>query len=116
MNNPHLPSTLLRLGLAFAFLYAGVSSILQPSDWIGFLPEFLRNVSFVDTLLLVFSIFEIFLAFWLLSGKATFYAALVSLAMMLGIIASAPGLLIVTFRDVTIAFSAAALAVMNRKA
>ena len=109
-----LISLLLRLGLAFVFLYAAVASFLDSNSWIGFFPPFLQNL-FPQTLLLAgFSIFEIVLGLWLLSGWKIFYAAIVAVLALLGIIVFNLGAFDIVFRDVAILTSAAALAVLYR--
>ena len=41
LNNPKLAQALLRIGLAFVFLYAAISSLMHPDEWVGYLPSFL---------------------------------------------------------------------------
>ncbi len=105
---------LLSVGIAITFVYAAISSFLNPEAWIGFLPGFLRDTPFAGMLLNLFSVFEIFLGLWLISGIKTSLAAIVSLAVLVVIIISSPGAFLITFRDVAIAFAAAALAVLAR--
>lgn len=61
---------LARLGLAAVFLYAGISALLRPTDWIGYIPAQLVALSPIPdtTLLLMHSIFEILLGALLLIG------------------------------------------------
>jgi uncharacterized membrane protein YphA (DoxX/SURF4 family) len=100
---------LLRVGLASVFAYAAISSFVTPSDWVGFLPRFALHIGSTEVLLKLFSSFEIMLALWLLSGKLVKYAALVSAVLLAGIVVLNPKLLPITFRDVGLAFAAAAL-------
>jgi uncharacterized membrane protein YphA (DoxX/SURF4 family) len=102
-------SLILRIALAFVFLYAAISSFLSPSDWIGYMPKFMRGIVPDDVLLGGFSVFEIGLSVWLLSGLYAKYAALLSTAMLVGIVALNPLLLPITFRDVGLFFAALAL-------
>lgn len=111
MNNPKVVNLLLRIGLASVYLYAGVFAILSPNDWIGFLPQFTKNFFPPDQLLLFLSVLQILLGVWLLTGIKTFYAALVAGIMIIGIIAVNLNALDITFRDFTILFASAALAV-----
>jgi len=108
-----LISFFLRAGLALVFLYAAISSFLNPSSWIGFIPLFLRNLVDANLLLTLFSIYEIILGVWLLSNRAIFYASLLSALTMLGIIISNFGALDIVFRDIAILFSAIALMVLE---
>ena len=105
---------LLSIGLAATFFYAAISSLQRPDDWVGFLPAFLRSDPLAGTLLTIFSIFEIGLAVWLVSGIKTTFAAMISAAVMVGIILADPGALIITFRDIGLAFAAVALAVLAK--
>lgn len=102
---------LLRIGLAIVFLYASISSIKNPLTWIGYLPTFLRNGSTASatTILHIFSVYEIVLALWLLSGKYVRYAALLCAATLVGIVFSNSSLFAITFRDIALAFAALAL-------
>tara|TARA_B100001971_G_C17759881_1_gene319632 strand:+ start:139 stop:495 length:357 start_codon:yes stop_codon:yes gene_type:complete len=101
---------LLRGGLAFSFLYVAINSFLEPQNWIGFFPVWMLNLAGDSMLLGAFSIFEIILALWLLSGKKGMYAALVSAGLLLGIVVMNLGALSLIFRDISLATAALALA------
>lgn len=109
-RNKHV-SLLLRLGLAFGFIYVGISSFLKPQAWIGFLPGFLRSEGF----LFVHAIFVILLGAWLIYGKKTFYSAIVSAVFLFLIVIFNLGALDIIFRDVSILLAAIALAVLEYK-
>lgn len=109
-DNVKLAAWLLRLGLAFVFLYAAVSSFQHPLEWVGYLPGFLTKTVDAHTLLKIFSIIEIVLALWLLTAKFTRYAALAAAFMLAGIIVVNPGQLLIAFRDVGLVTAALALA------
>ena len=111
----HLSSVFLRVGLAIVFLYAAISSFLSPNDWIGYLPSLLTELFPAKALLTVFSIIELLLTAWLLSGVYTRYAGLFSAAMLGGIIISNFSLLPISFRDIGLLFAALALAIMKHK-
>jgi len=110
MESRKLAIVLLRLGLAFSFIYVAIAAFVNPVSWIGFLPGFLRN----ETILFVFSIGEIILGGWLLVGWRTFYAAVVSAIVMSGIVVFNLGALDIVFRDVSILLMAIALIVLSR--
>jgi len=114
-NKTNLVSFFLRAGLALVFLYAAISSFLNPSSWVGFIPLFLRNLINANLLLFAFSVYEILLGIWLLSNKAIFYASLLSALTMLGIILPNLGALDIVFRDIAILFSAIALMILSYK-
>jgi uncharacterized membrane protein YphA (DoxX/SURF4 family) len=101
----------LRLGLAIVFLYAAISSTLNPNEWIGYLPPLLTDRSDGAVLLKFFSVYELILAAWLLSGVCVRYAALLCAATLAGIVVSNISLFAISFRDIGLAFAALALAV-----
>jgi uncharacterized membrane protein YphA (DoxX/SURF4 family) len=102
-------SLILRIALAFVFLYAALSSFVSPNDWIGYMPKFMRGTVPDQVLLGGFSLFEIALSAWLLSGLYVKYAALLAAAMLIGIVILNPVLLPITFRDVGLFIAALAL-------
>lgn len=108
-----LADFLLRVGVAIVFLYAGVSSFLDPSSWVGFIPQFIRNIIPGAIFLPLFSVYEFALALWLISGKKVFYAAILAGITLLAIIFFNIGALDITFRDAAIFFAAMALLVLH---
>lgn len=114
MRKVRLASLILRLGLAVVFLYPAIAAFIDPNSWIGFLPIFLRRIIPEKTLLLLFSLYEIVLASWLLSGKKVFYAAVISAMTLFAIIITNIGVMDIIFRDVAILAAALALATLSR--
>ena len=104
---------LLRVGVAIVFLYAGVSSFLNPSSWIGFIPQFIRNIVPEAIFLPLFSAYEFAIALWLISGKKVVYAAGLAGITLLSIIFFNFGALDIVFRDTAIFFAALALVVLH---
>lgn len=96
-------------------MYAAVDSTLQPDAWIGFLPPFLQDIIPGNYLLIGFSVYEVLLAIWLLSGLGGVYSGILSALTMVGIIISSPSLFMITFRDVAILGAALALAALSKK-
>lgn len=113
IQNKSLPLWLLRIGLATMFLYAAISSFLQPNEWLGYLPGFILTMFDGELVLKLFSVVEIALAAWLLSRVYTRYAALLAAVMLLGITVSNFSLLAISFRDIGLAFAALALAALS---
>ncbi len=112
-NFRHFAAFLLRAALAVPFLYAAVASILQPESWIGFFPSWLFFIP--GTLLLtLFSLYQLALAFWLLSGKRTTYAAVLAAISLTGIIIFNLGALDIVFRDLGLLLAAVALAFLSK--
>ena len=114
-DKPSLPSLFLRLGLATVFIYAAVSSTLSPNEWVGYLPHPLVDQFSPKVLLKVFSVYELFLAAWLLSGVYVRYAGLLCAATLIGIVASNFGLFAISFRDIGLALAGLALAFSKEK-
>ncbi|HEY4964194.1 MAG TPA: hypothetical protein VIH90_05855 [Candidatus Saccharimonadales bacterium] len=108
-NRNKLASLLLRIGLASVLLYASISAFKTPSDWIGFLPHILTSRFPGHILIGFFSVYEMLLAFWLLSGYYIKYAAILAALTFSGIILTNLKLLPLTFRDITMVFAALAL-------
>ncbi|MFB6246199.1 MAG: hypothetical protein ABEI74_01240 [Candidatus Pacearchaeota archaeon] len=108
-------SFFLRLGLAFAFLYAGIDSLINPQNWIGFIPQFVANIIDPKIFLDVFSVFEIVLGVWLLSAWRSFEAAIVSALVLAGMTLTNLSLFNIIFRDISLVFAAIGLAVLERE-
>ena len=104
------PSLLLRVGLAFSFLYPAFSSFIEPSNWVGFFPMFLRTAIPEAQLLYLFSGYEIVLGLWLLSGRWLVMSSIFAFATLAGVVLLNSEALDLVFRDVGLAFSALALA------
>ena len=115
MSNQKIVLVLLRISIASVFLYAAISSLITPDNWIGFFPKLLRDTFPTRPLLLFFSAYEIGLSLWILSGWKNFYAAILSALTLLGIIGSNLNQLDIVFRDFAIFFSSLALAVGTYK-
>lgn len=111
LDNRMLTPLLLRLGLATVFMYAAVSSFLDPNEWVGYLPSFMTDLVKAETLLHFFSVYELALAAWLLSGVYVRWAALLCAATLAGIVVSNFALFAISFRDIGLILAALALAV-----
>ncbi len=109
LTKQNLTPLLLRFGLAFVFAYAAIGSLVNPDEWIGYLPSQLTEHLSATLLIKFFGVYELLLAVWLLSGVYVRYAALLCAATLGGIIVSNLGILIVTFRDIGLLFAALAL-------
>jgi len=102
-------ATILRWGLAFVFFYAGIAGLLDPQDWIGYMPPFVGNIIDPKIALTAFSFYEIVLATMLFAGRKLKIASLFAVATLLGITIFNIGLMDVVFRDVGLIFAALAL-------
>jgi hypothetical protein len=113
-NQSRFSPIFLRLGLATVFIYAAISSTLSPNDWVGYLPRLLTDNFPATDLLKGFSIYELLLAVWLLSGVYVRWAALLTAATLGGIVVSNFSLLPISFRDIGLIFAALALAFTSK--
>lgn len=105
---------ILRVAVAFAFLYPAVSAWFLPTAWLGYVPQFMRGD--VDDLVLLhaFGAVEIFIALWILSGWKIFWPSLAATAVLLAIVVFNPQEFPVLFRDLSLSGMTLALALMNR--
>ncbi|HEY4526242.1 hypothetical protein A2765_06400 [Candidatus Kaiserbacteria bacterium RIFCSPHIGHO2_01_FULL_56_24] len=106
---------ILRIGLAFAFLYPPWNALSNPESWIAYFPPFMRGIVPDAVLLHSFGALEIVIALWILSGWRIFWPSLAAAAILLAIIVFDFSNFEVIFRDVAIATIAIALAVQNRR-
>ena len=108
----------MRAGVAFSFLYPPVNALSDPNSWIGYFPQFVRelnaSIGLSDlTLLHAFGVFEVLLALWILSGWKIFWPSLAAVGMFLGIVVFNTSQFTVLFRDLSIAAAALALALVH---
>lgn len=108
-QNPKTASLLIRIGLAAVFVYAAIDAFIEPGAWISYVPMF--SNSFINTKLALdlLSVFQIFLAIWLIVGKYIKISALIAAAMLGGIMIFNIPTLLITFRDIGLVFAAIAL-------
>lgn len=111
MENPKIVHLLLRFSIASVFLYAAVAATLEPFNWIGFIPQVFTTIAPASLLLVGFSLYQLILAVWILSGWKAFYASLLAAVTLVGIITANWGDIDILFRDFAIFFAAFALAV-----
>lgn len=115
MNHSKLIIILLRLSIGSVFLYAAVAAALEPYNWIGFIPQIATKIVPTEILLTGFSLFQLILAVWILSGWETFYGSLIAAFTLLGIIVANWSDLNILFRDFAVFFAALALAAGSHK-
>lgn len=102
---------LLRISLAFVFIYAGLRSLINPSDWVGFVPEWVSNFGFTrENALFAHALLDIALGLLFLGNVKVKFFSLIA-AVLLFVIALAPGfgVLDITFRDIGLGIAALAL-------
>jgi len=105
---------LLRTGIAFSLIYPAIASLIEPSSWIGFAPEWINIFLSKELFLILFSIFEIVIALLILFLKRPFYPSVIATITLFGIVIFNIGAMDIVFRDVSIGLAALALAMMSR--
>ena len=115
MRNPFtlpVPELLLRVAVAFSFLYPPLSALGDPYSWIGYFPGFVMSLVGGNGMLLLhaFGVVEVLLALWILFGKNIFIPSLLAGIALLAIVLLNGPQFLVLFRDVSIALAAFALA------
>lgn len=108
-SDPKAAAVLLRTGLGLVFLYAAISTFLQPLLWEGYFPAALLHLAPAHLVLYGMATYELCLALALLAGIRLRLVALLCVLTLGGIVATNLGQLIVTFRDVGLLFAALAL-------
>jgi len=107
---------LLRIGLAFAFLYPPFAAFSDPYSWIGYFPAALADLVAPHGILLLhtFGVIEIVLALWILFGKRIFIPSVTATVLLLAIVVANPSQFPILFRDVALAFIGLSLAIAHR--
>lgn len=103
----------LRYGLVLVFLYFGISQLLAPGDWTGWLPVWTESLPLApETLILMNGTFETVLALALLAGFWTRLAATL-LGLHLAAITLEIGLTEIGVRDFGLTVATLALALLG---
>ena len=105
---------LLRIAVAFAFLYPPFDAVSHPDAWISYFPQFmLGHIS--DTVLLTgWGVLSAGIALWILLGKKIFIPSVLATVILLLIVLFNLPVFEVVFRDVSIALVSATLAWWSR--
>lgn len=115
MSNTGVVSVLLRIGVAFAFLYPPISALFDPYSWLGYFPSWMFGYVPDEVLLHGFGLLEVAIALWILSGWRIFWPSVAACALLIAIVVIDFYNFEVLFRDVSIACAALALALMSRR-
>ncbi len=115
MNRERIAYLVLRIGVAFAFLYPSIDALSNPDTWIGYFPTFVHNFAGLSDLVILhtFGIVEVIIALWILSGKKIFIPSVLAAIILVVIVGFNYFVLDILFRDLTIAAAALALAIMD---
>jgi len=110
MHNDKRINLLLRIGVAFAFLYPPIAAIFNPIAWIGYFPLFIANIFSDPTVVLhLFGVIEVIIGLWILSGRKIFIPSTIAALILGGIIVFNFSQIDILFRDVSILLMAVAL-------
>jgi hypothetical protein len=113
MSNTSFAKWLLRIGIAFVYVYAAVEIYLHPDNFLKYVPKVILDYVQLDLFLLVFGVLEIVLSVWLLSGWKGHYSSIISVVMIAGIVVFNPEYFQILFRNVAIGFGGLALLVLE---
>lgn len=114
-SKKNVPTLLLSFGLAFVFLYAGVAALINPLEWVGYLPSFLAMFITPTVAIKIIAVSEIILGVWLVGGFYRKIASALAALMLLGILLVNLNEFIITFRDIGLLCAAVALFFMPTK-
>ena len=107
-------SLLLRLSVAFAFLWPSISAHIRPEAWVGYFPGFIWNMGLSESAVLWgFTIFHLIIVIWLLSGKYVFIPSAIAVIFLLSVVLMNLSQIDVIFRDISLALVALALALQS---
>ena len=102
------PVLALRLGLSLVFIYAALHMLLDPQNWLGFVPNWIGKLIDPKLFLTIHSIFELLLGLAILFGWFLEPASLIA-ALDLAAIIVFFGVDDITFRDFGLVMAAVAL-------
>ncbi|MBF05444.1 hypothetical protein CL644_01930 [bacterium] len=108
---------ILRISLAFAFIYPAVSAWFNPYAWVGYFPPIVLDfVGSNDVILLhAFGVTEILIGLWIILGRKILLPSIIASAYLVGIILLNLNQMDVIFRDISILAIALALIVQERE-
>jgi len=110
MTREKTANLVLRVGVAFAFLYPAINALFNPESWLGYFPAFMFGYVPDTVLLHSFGAVEVVIALWILSGIRIFWPSLAATVMLLAIVALDYFNFEVLFRDLSIAAASLTLA------
>ncbi len=110
-------SYILRIGIAFSFVYPAIDSFLHPGVWINFLPTWVIDISPVDAIIMLamLSVVELVVATLILLMKDPTWPARIAIIILASILILDFSVFDVVFRDLAILLMAVALIVLHRK-
>jgi hypothetical protein len=115
-NKDKTISYILRITIAFSFLYPPIAAWFSPDNWIWFVPDFVELFVAKNIFLHIFGAVEIVIALGILFLKNPFWPALGAAGILFAIIVLDWSTFDVVFRDISILGAALALATLHRNA
>ena len=107
---------LLRIALAFAFLYPAYGFFTNPNDWVGYIPAFVKGFGLSqDMLLWTLTGGHVIIALWILSGWRVFIPSFGAAIFLIVVVYFNLKQLDILFRDISLAIAALALAFHSRR-
>lgn len=104
---------LLRIGIAFVFIYAAISMSLRPEEYARYLPPLIKETLPSTTILHIFGAYEIIMSIWLISGKWNLYPSILASLTIFSLTVVNLADFETLFRNVGIFFACLALVVLN---
>jgi hypothetical protein len=99
---------ILRIAISFTVLWAGVGGILHPTNWVGFVPEFVENFIDPEVFLIAHGFLWILVAAGLIAGFWRPFFSFIAFAGLASILIFY-GIDDITFRDVGLTLAALVL-------
>ncbi len=104
---------ILRFGLAFAFIYPAISAFVEPNNWIGFIPVFIREIVPASIFLPIYSVAELIIGAGIIFSKNPLYYAVSGIFILSAVVILNVGSFDLVFRDVSVIGIAVALIMLN---
>jgi hypothetical protein len=114
MNSNKTPSLVLRIAIAFAFLFVAQAALRDPISWIGYAPSFVQNLFPENILAILLALAHIVIGVWILSGWKVFIPSILAAVFLLSIVLFNFSQIDILFRDISLALASVALAIMHR--
>jgi uncharacterized membrane protein YoaK (UPF0700 family) len=105
---------MLRIGVAFVFIYPAIAALTSPIEWVGYLPDFILSAPVNEFVVLhIVGAIEVIIALWILSGRQIFIPSVAGSVILFGIVVLNLSQFEVIFRDVGLLAMTGALAVWS---
>ncbi len=112
-SRKYLTDLILRLSLAFAFIYSALLGYLHPFDWIGYFPSILRDHLATAVILNLFGLTEILIGLWFIWGRKLFIPSVIASVYLLSSILFNFGQFDIFFRNVSILGIAVVMSILS---